>query len=136
MPEMAPLAKAYMHAWKPLCLNNSHNLPVKGLLGKDERVCLYYTLGGCSAAARHVKPPATHACCTAAEAMPDAQRFMTKDELLKFLGETQPEGFSRGGQVRGYSEGGIVGDANFPTDDFDPDRIDSIVAELHAMNAG
>jgi hypothetical protein len=71
----------------------------------------------------------------AAEAMPDAQRFMTKDELLKFLGETPPEGFSRGGQVRGYSEGGMVGDANFPTDDFDPDRIDAIVAELHAMNA-
>lgn len=45
------------------------------------------------------------------------------------------EGFSRGGQVRGYSEGGMVSDANFPTDDFDPDRIDAIVAELHAMNA-
>jgi hypothetical protein len=45
------------------------------------------------------------------------------------------EGFSRGGQVRGYAAGGMVSGANFPTDDFDPDRIDSIVAELHAMNA-
>jgi hypothetical protein len=44
----------------------------------------------------------------AAEATPDAQRFMTKDELLNFLGETPPEGFARGGQVRGYQAGGIV----------------------------
>jgi hypothetical protein len=44
----------------------------------------------------------------AADAAPDAQRFMTKDELLNFLGETPPEGFSRGGQVRGYQAGGIV----------------------------
>jgi hypothetical protein len=71
----------------------------------------------------------------AADATPDAQRFMTKDELRNFLGETPPEGFSRGGQVRGYAAGGMVSGANFPTDDFDPDRIDSIVAELHAMNA-
>jgi hypothetical protein len=35
----------------------------------------------------------------------------------------------------GYAEGGQVSGANFPTDDFDLDRIDSIVAELHAMNA-
>jgi hypothetical protein len=72
----------------------------------------------------------------AADATPDAQRFMTKDELRNFLGETPPEGFSRGGQVRGYAAGGMVSGANFPTDDFDPDRIDSIVAELHAMNVG
>ena len=44
----------------------------------------------------------------AADAMPDAQRFMTKDELLKFLGETPPEGFARGGAVRGYQAGGVV----------------------------
>lgn len=72
----------------------------------------------------------------AVEAAPDAQRFMTKDELLKFLGETPPEAKARGGQVRGYAEGGQVSGANFPTDDFDPARIDAIVGELHAMNAG
>jgi hypothetical protein len=44
----------------------------------------------------------------AADATPDAQRFMTKDEFLKFLGETPPEGFARGGAVRGYQAGGIV----------------------------
>jgi hypothetical protein len=84
----------------------------------------------------------------AADAMPDAQRFMTKDELLKFLGETPPEGFARGGAVRGYqaggaartlpelhqryAEGGAVTGANFPTDDYDPARIDAIVAGLQA----
>jgi hypothetical protein len=36
-------------------------------------------------------------------------------------------------EAPGFATGGLV--ANFPTDDFDPDRIDSIVAELHAMNA-
>ena len=46
------------------------------------------------------------------------------------------EGFSRGGQVRGYAEGGQVSGANFPTGDFDPARIDTIVGELHALNAG
>jgi hypothetical protein len=39
----------------------------------------------------------------------------------------------------GFADGGLVdsaaGGANSPTDNFDPDRIDSIVAELHAMNA-
>jgi hypothetical protein len=35
----------------------------------------------------------------------------------------------------GYAEGGMVSGANFPTDDFDPARIDAIVDELHAMNA-
>ena len=34
-----------------------------------------------------------------------------------------------------HAEGGEVSGANFPTDDFDPDRIDAIVGELHAMNA-
>jgi hypothetical protein len=34
-----------------------------------------------------------------------------------------------------FAEGGQVSGANFPTDDFDPDRIDAIVGELHAMNA-
>ena len=53
--------------------------------------------------------------------------FPERDEVL---------GFSHGGQVRGYAEGGQVSGANFPTDDFDPARIDAIVGELHAMNAG
>jgi hypothetical protein len=59
-----------------------------------------------------------------------------------------PEGFSRGGAVRGYqaggaartlpelqqryAEGGAVTGANFPTDDYDPARIDAIVAGLQA----
>lgn len=46
------------------------------------------------------------------------------------------EGFSQGGQVRGYADGGQVSGANFPTYDFDPARIDAIVDELHALNAG
>jgi hypothetical protein len=46
------------------------------------------------------------------------------------------EGFAQGGQVRGYAEGGQVSGANFPTGDFDPARIDTIVGELHALNAG
>jgi hypothetical protein len=73
---------------------------------------------------------------TSVDSAPNAQRYMTLDEMRDFLGGTPPEGFSRGGQVRGYAEGGMVSGANFPTDDFDPDRIDSIVAELHAMNVG
>jgi len=84
----------------------------------------------------------------ALDAAPDVQRFMTKDELLKFLGETPPEGFARGGAVHGYqaggaartlpelhqryAEGGAVTGANFPTDDYDPARIDAIVAGLQA----
>jgi hypothetical protein len=35
-----------------------------------------------------------------------------------------------------FAEGGQVSGANFPTDDFDPARIGSIVDELHALNAG
>jgi hypothetical protein len=58
---------------------------------------------------------------------------MGEPQFIKLI--SQDEGFSRGGQVRGYAAGGMVSGANFPTDDFDPDRIDSIVAELHAMNA-
>lgn len=46
------------------------------------------------------------------------------------------EGFAQGGQVRGYADGGQVSGANFPTGDFDPARIDTIVGELHALNAG
>jgi hypothetical protein len=65
---------------------------------------------------------------------------------------SKEEGFARGGAVRGYqtggaartlpdlhqryAEGGAVTGANFPTDDFDPARIDAIVGELHALNAG
>lgn len=55
----------------------------------------------------------------AADATPDAQRFMTKDELLKFLGETPPEGFARGGQVRGYAEGGVVSKIDDPARGYD-----------------
>jgi hypothetical protein len=60
----------------------------------------------------------------------------------------QPEGFARGGAVHGYqaggaartlpelhqryAEGGAVTGANFPTDDYDPARIDAIVAGLQA----
>jgi hypothetical protein len=84
---------------------------------------------------------------SAADVAKDVQRFMTKDELLKFLGETPPEGFARGGAVHGYqaggaartlpelhqryAEGGAVTGANFPTDDYDPARIDAIVASLN-----
>ena len=39
------------------------------------------------------------------------------------------------GSVPAYAAGGVVTDANFPTDDFDPARIDAIVDDLHAMNA-
>ena len=45
--------------------------------------------------------------------------------------------FADGGQagdVRAYADGGLV--ANSHTADFDPARIDAIVGELHAMNAG
>lgn len=38
-------------------------------------------------------------------------------------------------QDEGFAEGGLVDGANFHTGDFDPARIDSIVGELHAMNA-
>lgn len=45
--------------------------------------------------------------------------------------------FADGGQagdVRAYADGGLV--ANSHTADFDPARIDAIVGDLHAMNAG
>ena len=45
--------------------------------------------------------------------------------------------FADGGQAGSppaYAEGGLV--ANSPTVDFDPARIDAIVGELHALNAG
>ena len=45
-------------------------------------------------------------------------------------------GLTPGARGEGFSLGGLVGGANFPTYDFDPARIDSIVGELHAMNAG
>ena len=45
-------------------------------------------------------------------------------------------GINPSARGEGFAEGGLVGGANFPTYDFDPDRIDSIVGELHAMNAG
>jgi hypothetical protein len=68
---------------------------------------------------------------------------------MEFLEQmANPKGFSRGGAVRGYqsggaartlpelhqryAEGGAVTGANFPTDSFDPARIDAIVASLNA----
>jgi hypothetical protein len=70
---------------------------------------------------------------TAVDSAPNAQRYMSLDEMRDFLGGPPPaEGLSRGGQVRGYAEGGMVSGANFPTDDFDPARIDAIVAGLQA----
>lgn len=44
--------------------------------------------------------------------------------------------FMNPGRTVNYAAGGLVSGANFPTDDFDPARIDSIVDQLHAMNAG
>jgi hypothetical protein len=65
--------------------------------------------------------------------------YATMDEIIgaaeRIMGLPPAEGFARGGQVRGYAAGGMVSGANFPTDDFDPARIDAIVDELHAMNA-
>lgn len=55
--------------------------------------------------------------------------------ILKRTGGESPE-FSHGGAVRGYQAGGVVNGANSPTGDFDPARIDAIVDELHALNAG
>ena len=115
----------------------------------------------------------------AVDAAPNAQRYMSLDEMRDFLGgNTKPEGFALGGLVQKYAAGGVVGGglvgsniynsdakqdpasaykfadggfagsvpgyaaggqvsgANFPTDDFDPARIDAIVGDLHAMNAG
>ncbi len=76
---------------------------------------------------------------TAVDSAPNSQRYMTLDEMRDFLGGPPPEGFSRGGQVRSlqdlhqrYAEGGAVTGAIFPTEDFDPARIDAIVASLNA----
>lgn len=93
------------------------------------------------------------------------QRFFTEDEykdIVRKNAEGFAEGFAEGGLVGSniynsdamqnpreayrfadggnagdvyqYAEGGAVG--NFPTYDFDPARIDSIVGYLHALNAG
>lgn len=65
--------------------------------------------------------------------------YYREDELADLIrswqsgGET---GLTSGARGEGFAEGGLVGGANFPTYDFDPARIDSIVGELHAMNAG
>ena len=57
-------------------------------------------------------------------------------DLLAAEKEPQPQICQRpGARGKGYAEGGMVTGANFPTDDFDPARIDAIVGELHAMNA-
>lgn len=58
--------------------------------------------------------------------MRGGQRFVTEDEYKDIVRKN----------AEGFAEGGLVGGANFPTYDFDPARIDSIVGELHAMNAG
>jgi hypothetical protein len=73
----------------------------------------------------------------------------TQGPTMEFLEQmANPKGFARGGAVRGYqsggaartlpelhqryAEGGAVTGANFPTDSFDPARIDAIVASLNA----
>ncbi len=57
--------------------------------------------------------------------------------VMKTIKDERPFTFYEpGARGKGYAEGGQVTGANFPTDDFDPDRIDAIVAELHALNAG
>lgn len=60
------------------------------------------------------------------DAMRGGQRFVTEDEYKDIVRKN----------AEGFAEGGLVGGANFPTYDFDPARIDSIVGELHALNAG
>ena len=60
------------------------------------------------------------------DAMRGGQRFVTEDEYKDIVRKN----------AEGFAQGGLVGGANFPTYDFDPARIDSIVGELHAMNAG
>jgi hypothetical protein len=55
-------------------------------------------------------------------------------ELLREMGGTPPEGLAGGGAVQGYAAGGLVDDANSPTGDFDPARIDAMVSDLYAMN--
>jgi len=59
--------------------------------------------------------------------------YLTKAELDDVMQRLQSE--SDSAKPQGYAEGGEVTGANFPTDDFDPDRIDAIVGELNAMNA-
>jgi len=76
----------------------------------------------------------------AGKPLPGKPAFMTEDDFKAYQAELgqggpPPENFARGGEVHGFSEGGAVSGANFPTVDFDPARIDSIVGEFHAMNA-
>jgi hypothetical protein len=71
---------------------------------------------------------------TAVDSAPNAQRYMTLDEMRDFLGGPSPEGLAGGGAVQGYAAGGLVADANSPTGDFDPARIDAMVSDLYAMN--
>jgi len=57
--------------------------------------------------------------------------------VMKTIKDERPFTFYEpGARGKGYAEGGQVTGANFPTDDFDPARIDAIVGELHALNAG
>jgi hypothetical protein len=85
--------------------------------------------------------------------LPD-KRLITKEQfdegIQRLTGEGEPsvnaEWFQRqikrdpswwdnaSGAFEGFAAGGLV--ANFHTGDFDPDRIDAIVGELHALNAG
>ena len=63
--------------------------------------------------------------------LPGRPAFMTEDEFKAFQNE-----LSGGTPPEGFAEGGMVSGANFPTGDYDEARIDNIVGELHAMNAG
>ena len=55
---------------------------------------------------------------------------------LKYQAQDAYRQMMNPGRTVNYAAGGLVSGANFPTDDFDPARIDSIVDQLHAMNAG
>ena len=60
----------------------------------------------------------------------DVPEYTNQDDINKIIELAYPAK-----PVKGFAEGGAVSGANFPTGDFDPARIDSIVGELHAMNA-
>jgi hypothetical protein len=72
--------------------------------------------------------------------------YLTGEEIQQLHNLITPEGMRLkydakgniigGDESSGFATGGLVSGANFPTGDFDPARIDSIVDQLHAMNAG
>ena len=57
---------------------------------------------------------------------------MGEPQSIKLI--SKEEGLAGGGAVQGYAAGGLVDDANSPTGDFDPARIDAMVSDLYAMN--